>query len=77
MPYSYVVFLDDRSIKWKIVPQVSHRKRVISLGLYHRNRWGCREFHWQSQGAWGTARGLRELVEYIEGHERLERRKGG
>lgn len=72
-PYSYIVFRDDKSIKWKIIPTVSHRGRIGSLRLYHRNKFGRRGFHSQGNLAWGTRGGLRELLEYIIKHDEWDR----
>lgn len=73
--YSYLVFRDEAGIKWKIIPSVSHRGRVQSPRLHHRNRYGRRGFHSQHQRARGTSTGLRDLVAYIRRHEEYERRQ--
>lgn len=70
--YSYVTLKDDRGIKWKIIPTLSHNGRVHSLRLYHRNSFARKGFHSQHEYAWGTPKGVRDLLSYIEKHEKLK-----
>jgi hypothetical protein len=78
IPYSYIVFGESGLIKWKIVPVVTHKGRLASLKLYHRNRFGRKNaFHSQMVRAWGTPSGLAELIAYIEKHERWEKGEVG
>ena len=72
--YSYIVFLDERGlIKWKIIPVITHRGKIRSLHLYHRNTYGNKGFHSQIVSAWGTPKGLRDLIDYIHKHEVFEK----
>lgn len=66
--YSYIVFLENQLIKWKVIPQLSHHRKVARLNLYHRNR-TRNGFHSQYQSAWGTPSGLRDIIQYIRDHE--------
>ena len=70
--YSYLVFLDEQGIKWKIVPQLTHNRRIASLKLFHRNQFGRRGFHSQKR-EWGNKSGLRDLISSIANHESYER----
>ena len=72
--YSYVVFRDGNSIKWKIVPAVNPAGTLRRLTLLHRNTYGRRGFHKQTF-AWGNPTGLRELVDIIRKHEVYEKGK--
>ena len=73
--YAYVVYLDEKSIKWKIIPTVNQNGRVRGLRLFHRNSWGRKGFHSQFVWTWGTPSGLREIISYIENHEKIEASK--
>lgn len=71
--YAGLAFSDNRGIKWKIIPTgISERGKPAFLRLYHRNSYRFRGFHSQAIAAWGTPRGVRELINYIEGHEKYE-----
>jgi hypothetical protein len=74
-PYSYLVFLDERGVKWKIRPRLSPRGRVAGLGLFHRNRFGRAGFHSQHQSAWGTRGGWPTCL-HIFGNTKITKRQG-
>lgn len=81
-PYSYIVFLDDQGVKWKIMPaQFEKRGRVhgrpIRLQVYHRDAVEQSGFQEHGSAARGTTEGLRELVEYIRKHETYARELWG
>lgn len=72
-PYSYIIYRDHAGIKWKIIPAITPKGRVKSVRLHHRNRYRRQGFHSQGKWAWGTPKGVRDLVVYIQNHEDYER----
>lgn len=74
--YSYIVYTDGESIKWRIEPlSITENKKLHGLKLMHRNRYGRSGFHTQTR-EWATPRGLRALLAAIREHESYELQQG-